>query len=419
MRVAVIASLVGILAAVAVSLWPAMAAAQVVPIAPYQTTSRPQDPQRLQMPLRAPLTILPSLTVSEEYNDNVLLSNRDRRWDLITGITPALNVIYESATYRLSAGYNFTAEMYMRDPDRNSAFNRQNLNLDTMWRPTEQLTLTLTDVFAFSTDTNLISPEGVSTGRDRSWSNSLGGGVAYRLDTLTTVRTAASWTTQQYNAEELQDSDVYRIDVGLDRSLTRFLTGTVAYQFGYFDIDEEPKTWTHTPRIGFSYRATETITLTASGGPTFQIREGDRGNRVTPAVTVTYGQRMAFGAIGATFDRQVSTAGGLGGTADNTSISANIDVITLARGLTLSFAPRYSIVDSDTDRFEIRSITMPITATYRFTAWLAAVASYQFYQQRTDATVRSRAGTLLAEDADQNRLFVGLQVGYPISLDRP
>ena len=52
-------------------------------------------------------------------------------------------------------------------------------------------------------------------------------------------------------------------------------------------------------------------------------------------------------------------------------------------------------------------------------AWLAAVASYQFYQQRSDSTVRSSAGRLIAEDADQNRLFVGLQFGYPITFDRP
>jgi hypothetical protein len=419
MRVRVIPSVLRTLAAAAVVLAPAMAAAQIVPIAPYQTTARPTDPQQLQMPLRAPLTLLPSITVSEEYNDNVLLTNRDRRADFITGITPALNVIYESATYRLSAGYNFTAEMYARDPDRNAAFNRQNLNLDTMWRPDEQLTLTLTDVFALSTDTNLIAPEGVSTGRDRSWSNTLAGGAAYRIDPFTTVRGSASYALLRFNADELQDSDVFRIDAGLDRTLTRFLTGTVGYQFGYFDIDEEPKTWTHTPRIGFSYRLTETITVAASGGPTFEIREGDNGNRVTPAVTANYAQRVFFGAIGANFDRQVSTAGGLGGTADRTTFGFTVDVTTLTRGLTLSFAPRYTMLESDDNRIDLRSITIPLTATYRFTAWLAAVASYQFYQQRVDTLTRNRAGNFIAEDADQNRVFVGLQLGYPITFDRP
>jgi len=56
------------------------------------------------------MTLLPSITISEEFNDNVLLDNRNRRWDLITGVTPALN-----------------------------AFNTQNFNLDGMWRLTERL----------------------------------------------------------------------------------------------------------------------------------------------------------------------------------------------------------------------------------------------------------------------------------------
>jgi hypothetical protein len=419
MRVRVIVRLAGVFAVVTASLWTAVASAQPIPIAPYQSTSRPTDPQKLQMPLRAPLTILPSITVSEEFNDNILLSNRDRRWDIITGITPALNVILESSTYRLSAGYNFTAELYTREPDRNAAFNRQNFALDSLWRPTEQLSLTLTDAFTFTTDTNLISSENVSTGRNRSWSNALAGGAAFRLSPFTTVRGGASYVIQRFDASDLEDSDVYRINVGVDRALTRFLTGTLDYEFAYFDIEREPKTWTHTPRVGFSYRVTETITVAASGGPSFETREGE-GNRVTPAVTASYGQRVFFGAIGANFDRRVSTAGGLGGTTDNTSFGFNVDVNTLMRGLTLSFAPRYSIVKSpDSSRVDIRSFTIPLVATYRFTAWLAAVASYQFYQQRSDSTIRSSAGRLIAEDADQNRLLVGLQFGYPITFDRP
>ena len=421
MREPVIARLVRMAAVVvmAVSLWPAATTAQQIPIAPYQSTTRLDDPQGLRMPRPGPLTVLPSVTISEEYNDNVLLSNRERRADFITGITPAVNIIYESPTYRLAAGYNFTAEMYAREPNRNSAFNRQNFDLDTLWRPTDQLTLGLRDRFSFSTDTNVIAPEGVSTGRDQAWSNLLRGDVDYRLDRQTSVRAAGSYRVLRYEADELQDSDVYRAEVGLDRALSRFLTATVGYQVGYFDIEDEPKTWTHTPRIGGSYRVTETITVALNGGPSFVLVEGQGGDRITPAVTASYEQRMFFGSIRVALDREVGTAGGLGGTTDNTIIGARVDVTTLARGLTLAFAPRYAIIKSDDDRIDLRSITLPLTATYRFAAWIAAVASYQFFQQRVDQPVFNRAGRLVAEDADQNRVFVGLQFGYPFTFDRP
>lgn len=407
-------------AALVVCLGPALAAAQQVPIAPqFGTQSATQDPQKLQLPLRAPITLVPSITISEEYNDNILLNNRDRRWDFITGVTPALNFIWESRTHRLLAGYNFTAEWYARDETRNSAFDHQNFSLDGMWRLTEQLTVNLTDGFTATTDTNLISPAGVSTGRSRSWGNVLGGGASYQLDPLTSVRGGGSWAVQRYSRSELEDSDIYRANAGLERTLTRQFRGRLGYEFAYFDIQRESKVTTHTPRAGFTWQVTPTITLAASGGPTFEEHEHG-ASRITPAVTANYDQRLWFGAVGLGFDRQVATAGGLGGVTDNTSVTGRVDVLTLARGLTVSFLPRYSWVKSaDNNRIDIASITLPLQVTYRLTAWMAAVARYQFYRQRTDSTVRDNAGNLIAADADQNRLFVGVQFGYPITFDRP
>jgi hypothetical protein len=402
-----------------------LAHAQPVPIAPqFGTPSPTQDPQKLQLPLRAPITLLPSITVSEEYNDNILLDNHHRQWDLITGITPALNFIWESRTHRLFAGYNFTAELYLRDPGRDNAFNHQNFTLDGMWRATERLTLTLTDGFTATTDTNLISPEGVSVGRNRSFGNVLAAGAAYQIDDFTSVRGGASYAAQRFDRSALDNSDVYRVNVGLDRTLTRQLRGTLGYEFGYFDIENEDHVTTHTPRIGFSWQVTPTITLAVSGGPTFEERQNG-SSRIAPAATAAYDQKLWFGIVGLGFDRQVATAGGLGGVTDNTSVYGHIDLLTLMRGLTLSFIPRYSWVRSPSGepsrngRIDIQSFTMPLQATYRFTAWMAAVARYQFFRQRTPSEVRDNAGDLIATDADQNRLFVGLQFGYPITFDRP
>jgi len=422
----VIVRVLVVCAALVLCLGPGRAAAQQVPIAPQFATQGPaQDPQKLQLPLRAPITLLPTITISEEYNDNILLDNRNRQWDLITGITPAINLIWESRTHRLVAGYNFTAELYLREPGRDNAFNTQNFNLDGMWRLSEQLTVTLTDGFTATTDTNLIAPEGVSVGRNRSWGNALAGGATYKLDDFTSVRGGASWALQRFSRSELDDSDVYHGNLFLDRALTRQLRGTVGYDFGYFDVEREDKVFTHTPKIGASWQVTPTITLGVLGGPTFELHDnGD--SRVAPNVNATYEQTVWFGAVGLGFDRQVATAGGLGGVTDNTSVYGHLNVLTLARGLTLSFAPRFSWVKSpdkvrslNNNRIDITSYTLPLQVTYRLTAWMAAVARYQFYQQRTAKEVRDTAGDLIAADADQNRVFVGLQFGYPITFDRP
>jgi hypothetical protein len=395
--------------ALAVCCLAAPASAQFLP-------SRPQeDPQRLQQPLRAPITLLPSLTVTEEFNDNILLDNRDKRWDLITGFTPGITLTVERPTYRFTAGYNFTAEIFARETERNHAFNRQNFTADGVWRPTARLTLNVSDGFSFSTDTNLIATESVSTGRDRSWSNSLGGGAAYQITPRSTVRGFGSYTVQRFSREELRDSDVYRAEAAYDRAFTPQLTGTVGYQIAYFDIENEPKTTTHTPRVGVIYRFTPTLTVTVSAGPTFELRDDE--TRVTPAVTASVRQRMQFGEIGADFDRSVGTAGGLGGTTDNTSVSGFVRVLTLLRGLSLDFAPRYVSLQSDDDTIDVRSFTLGLRATYQFLPWVGAVAGYNFFHQRSDSTRVILVGDVLANDVDQNRVFVGVQFGSPIRFD--
>jgi hypothetical protein len=391
------------------------ALALAAPGAWAQAPRRTLDPQQLQEPRRAPLTLTPSLQVEAEYDDNVLLNNEDRRWDFITRFRPGLSLEAEDPRWRLGAAYSFSAEVYARNDHLNRAFDAHDLALDALWRATPHLALTLSDTFAFSTSTNLIAPEGVATGRDEAWSNTLAGAASWDVGRLTTLRGGASWTVQRFDREDLQNSDVWRGDVGADRALTPFLTGTLSYELASFDIDGEPQLTAHTPRVGIVYRFTETLTGTLNGGPTFEVTDDD--TRITPAVRAGLHHRVAWGVLGMDYTRGVGTAGGLGGTTVNQSVGGIVQLITLRKGLTVELGPRYSIVESHDDRIDVRGLTLPLSATYRFTPWLALVASYTFFHQRSDSTVTTRAGIPVANDVDQNRLAVGLTLGYPIRFD--
>jgi hypothetical protein len=375
------------------------------------------DPQDLQEPRRAPVTLTPSITITGEYNDNIFLDNDNKVSDFIIGFTPGLALAIERPTYRLAAGYHFTSEIFTQETDESHAFERQNFYLDSLWRVDPFLTLSLTDTFVFSTDTNLIASESVATGRDRALSNVLAAGVAWQFAPLWLVRGDASWTTERFDDRDLLDSDVYRIAPTLEHRLSPQLTADVGYEFGYFDIDREPTTTTHTPLVGVSWQPTATITLSLRGGPSFEIKDGD-DSRVTPAVSASYRQRLPFGAVGLAYDREIGTAGGLGGTTDNQLISGYVDITTLARGLVVQLLPRYSIVESpDSDRIDVQSFTAALQVTYRVTSWMSLLGGYQFFRQRSDSAVRTAIGTAIANDADQNRLFFGVQFGYPIRFD--
>lgn len=401
----------GVLAVCAVALVASNVWAQAKP-----PSRQPLDPQQLQLPRRAPLTLTPTLTIAEEFNDNILLNNDDKRWDFITSFTPGITLQWAEPTASIVAGYSFTADLYARNPHLNHAFDAHNFFADARWQPTSRWTLTASDTFGFSTNTNLVSAEGIATGRDRAFGNALAVGASWQATPRTTLRGSASWTIQRYASNELQDSDVYRAEVGVDRVLTPRWTGSLGYEVGFFNIQREVDVTTHIPKIGTTYRFTETLTGTVSGGPGFEIPdEGD--THIVPVVSANLRQRFQWGSAGVDYSQYIGTAGGLGGTTVNQSFGATAQVITLLKGLVVDVGPRFSWVKSHDNRIDVRSFTLPVRATWRFTAWAAAVASYSFFYQRVERTILSPSGIPLANDVDQNRVTVGLEFGYPIRFE--
>ena len=402
--VALLAAGLGVWAALA----PGWAAAQVI--------RRPFDAQRLAEPRRAPMTLTPFVTVVEEFNDNIFLDNDRKEWDVITRITPGILFEVEEPVYRVAAAYAFTADIFARHPERNGAFNHHTLTGDARWRVNPRLTLTATESLTFSTDTNLLADE-VATGRDRALSNSLGAGAAYQLDRLTSVRGGVSWTTQRYDNELLRDSDTYGVDLGLDRALTPRLTGGVEYAGRRFEIDRAEDATTHTPRLAVSYRFTETLTGRLAGGPTFVV-EDHAATVVTPTFTASLSQAFRWGNLGLDVARAVGTAGGLGGVTLNHSVGVTAQLTTLMRGLVIEGGPRWAMRESVRgDDIDLWNVVLPVQATYRFREGVVLVAAYNFFLQRSDSQVAPGTPTSLARDVDQHRLWIGVQLGYPIRFE--
>jgi hypothetical protein len=403
-------------AAILLALVPAAAPAQLIGPAPPASVHVPGAPPT-EPPLRAPLTITPTLTVSEEYNDNILLDNRNKQYDFITSFTPGIAVSADSTVYHLLAAYSFRADVYARDESRSEPFARHSFTFEGSYRASPALTLSLSDTFFRANDTNLVAQEGVSTGRTRSYSNSIAPGVSYRFDRLTTLRTFASYTILRFDDERLFDSDTLRIDAYIDRMLTPRLTGSLGYEFAYFDIHRLGTATVHTPLAGLTYRFTETLTGTVSGGPSFVHDTGTNDDRVAPTVSASLVQRLAFGLAALVYERSVGTAGGLGGTTDNQSIGAVFRVFPL-RGLALEVAPRYITTESDDSSIDVKAWSLPLRVSYQINRYLTAVAGYQFFRQRSTGTLRDALGTTsLGSDVDQNRVAVGLQIGYPIGIE--
>jgi hypothetical protein len=366
--------------------------------------------------IRAPLTLVPSVTVSEEFNDNIFFNNSRKVWDFITSITPAISLTAESPVYRLAATYDFSSRIYARDSSQDGAFDRQGLFLDSFYRVDPRLTVSLADTFTFDIGFNALAPGGVATGRNRYFTNTLAPGVSYQLDRLTTLRGTAGWTTSHYQGAGLRDSDTWRFGPGIERVFTPRLRGTLSYEFAHFDIQQAPNTTTHTPRVGVIYDITRTLVGAVSGGPTIDQVEG-RDTRITPSVTASLTQRFERFFARISYDRTVDVAGSLGVTTDVQTVRGDLGVFGLMKGLLVEFRPEYLTHESSDNQVDVKAFSMPLQVTYQIMPWLGVSAGYTFFHQRSNSHLVSTAGTTLGNDVDQNRVFVGIQFGYPIKFD--
>ena len=358
-------------------------------------------------PTQGRLAVTPSLTVSEEFNDNIFLSSANRRSDFITQFTPGVALAIKQPDFRIMAGYNFTAEVYARQENLDNAANRQNFVTTAFYEPTPLLTLNLIDAFSYSTNSNAASLSGISSGRQEAWSNVLAPSLDLRLTPRTTGHLFGAYALERFGGQGTQGSDVYRIGTGVDFAVSPRGSVTGGYDFAYLDIKGQPTALVHTPRVGGTYRVTPTATATFSGGPSFVVSERD--TTVIPAVTAKLIEVATWGAMSIFYDRAASTAGGFGGPSENQTVGGSVTAAKLWRGVVLDFSPRYTMSKSvgvAPSKIDIEALTLNPSVSYQIARNIAVVTAYTFFNQRTGGATSTVA-------VDQNRVFIGLRFGYP------
>jgi long-subunit fatty acid transport protein len=95
-----------------------------------------------------------------------------------------------------------------------------------------------------------------------------------------------------------------------------------------------------------------------------------------------------------------------------------VQVDRLVRGLVVQAVPRYTRSSStEGNAIDVDAVSLTLQARYEITRYVAAIAGYTFFMQRSNSAVVTGGGIVTAGDVDQNRVFVGLQFGYPITID--
>jgi hypothetical protein len=366
---------------------------------------------------QGPITLTPTITISEEFNDNVFQDNSNRRSDFITGFTPGVTLTIQRPEYRLNAGYNFTAEIYAKETQLSNAANRHNLVVDGFYLLTPTVTFTLNELLVYDRNQNVSSPQGFSAGRAPSLSNTLSPGLTIQATPLTAVRVFGAYQLQRYFDDEIaggnNDSDIVLAGAAVDRAFTPRLTGTASFSAAWLSVSGEDDAYALTPELGVTYRFTPTLSASVMGGPSVVFQSGETS--VAPAGSVSIAQRFKYGSASLSYERAVGTGGSFGGVTDNQSIAANLTLDSLLKGFVVTFGPRYTMSDNvqrgNRPNEEVRALNIGLDATYQIARSVALVAAYNYFHEKADLEQGP------TRKIDQNRVFVGIQFGYPFSFD--
>ena len=368
---------------------------------------------------RGPITLRPSIAVSEEYNDNVLLNNQTRKWDLITRVSPGLTLTVNRPSYQLSAGYTLSGELYANESRLNDAWKDQAFVATGLYRGLRGLTVTVADSFALNRSTNQAASQGFATGRQETWNNTFTPGMTWEMTPRNTLNVTGTFAVQRFLSASTgsisgSDSNTYALQTTLEHVLTRRLTGILGYGITYLDLlGQQENSTTHTPTVGARYMLTPTLTASVSGGPAITQLAGETS--ISPGGSARLVQVLQIGSVSLEYTRGVGTAGGFGGTTDTQTISAGLSLPTWYRGLVVAFTPSYRIATSVSRRqasqIDIRALTVPVAVNYQFARYSSIFAEYTYFQQQTGSN------SSLRSDVDQNRLRFGLQFGYPFNFE--
>lgn len=344
------------------------------------------------------LTLTPSLTLSEEYDDNVLLSPTDRQSDFVTTVNPGLRLTLKESPWTVTAAASLRAVYYGERSELNSSTDNRQGHFAIEFRPTPRLTASLSDTVVRSLDPGEVDPEtGIITGRFASTRNSLRPAVSYQLNPLTRIHLQYAFTILRSDSTLVQESDTHEAGLSVERELTPRTSGTLRYDFGHFQTEDGPGRDAHLPAIGLVHSLSPTTQVAADAGPL--VREKPDGKtEITLGGRVRYNQDFSRGRLSLSYDRSARVAGVRGEAAAAQTLRLNVNyrvgpavTVALESGVTATREPEVAV--------DFLVYSAAIRVDYQLLRWLSVNAGYR-HQSQDD-----RAGPL---DIERNVIFIGL-----------
>jgi hypothetical protein len=342
--------------------------------------------------------LIPSLSLSAEYDDNLFSVSSGRKSDFITRISPGLEAAYRSASTTLRARYSDDAELYLDNSELNSASARQRWALDVRHLPTARSMVALEAMYTETDTPAELRPEAqVETPRQSATLFRIAPSASYQLGPRTSADGLYSY--EHTTGSEGVTNDTHHGRLGLSRELTPVDTGAIAYALRVFQSDEEDSgtVISHAVTLRLTHRFGPNTLVTLEAGPRFS--EGT----IEPEVSAFLAHRFRWATVSIAYARSQTTLIGEAGPMTTESLSTTVGFepfrkLQISLG---SFLGRTSGGENGGSD-ETAVLGLSATAIYPLTTWMSLRAAYRFAVQDEDSgTIRHNIFTL------------GVDVSYP------
>jgi hypothetical protein len=351
----------------------------------------PSDPE----PPR--LRVTPSLEVTYEYDDNILLRAVRRESDSITRVRPGVGLLVEQERVRWETDLKAEFAFYRDHPDLSTWNRAQNIDTHLTLRPSGVWTYEFRDTFTHSIDPT--EQLDLLFRRTEYYSNALFLKAGYRFSPRWTIEGEAINRITQFKDPSLIDVTEDALRAGLTYRLTPVATLFPEYRYRNFYFENRGHTEAHTVSLREEYRFTETLTGRAMAGGLVIVDRGTTQNELLLGLGAEqrYSPTVVFRGD---YLRDVSVVGGLSGTFISNHLSGSV-TFHVTQWFDSIFAATWTLQQPIlSNRSDIDTLWLRIEEQVRITSWLRGVASYSYRRQNFhDEGVR---------DIYDNRIFIGL-----------
>ncbi len=320
-----------------------------------------------------------SLSLSEEYNDNIFLDNEDRKSDFITYISPGIDLSARTPRSDIGLSYSTSFSFYRSYSELNEPSHR--LTARGSFTLSERASLSIADTFVKSEEIRDIRsvPElGPLTERIELITNSVTGNFSYRLTNNFSYSIGTSYFMVDSKDPDYDEVKTYSGSFGFSYTPSERTTYSVSARYAKYDYKTSSDAHEQDYSLGFVHRLNPTLTLGVTGSVIITNIEdnGESDTGYGGAINLT--KTFERGSLAVFYSRTIIPA-----LESRSPVLSQTVGLNLSRNITnrvdasagISFSKFESVL---TDEMDTDQLGVNFSLVYTLRQWASLLVLYSF-----------------------------------------